>query len=167
MIEVRPAIFHESGVDPHWELQFNPPGWRLLRWIGLPNPILGATPNFNAHTSVFYGGLNYEFSLAHRFRDTLTHGLTKNLFLGGGLSLALHNGPLHKNKVDCRKKSDCGFGSPVLPRVAVEVGRNFGINQGISLFYDHMSHGRILSGENEGIDHIGLRYHFKSGNLRP
>jgi hypothetical protein len=30
----------------------------------------------------------------------------------------------------------------------------------MSLFYDHMSHRGVLPGEIEGIDHIGIRYHF-------
>jgi hypothetical protein len=28
----------------------------------------------------------------------------------------------------------------------------------VSLLWDHVSHGRLLASENEGIDHIGLRY---------
>jgi len=45
-------------------------------------------------------------------------------------------------------------------RLDIELGKYFGKNQGLSLFYDHMSHKGILPGENEGIDHIGIRYHY-------
>jgi len=152
---------HESGVDPNWEIQLKPPDWKYWKWIGSPVPMAGMTPNFNGDTSVFYAGLGYEFSLSNRFTDRLTNNLTKNLFVSGGLSAALHNGPLHKNKFGCREDSDCGFGYRVLPRLNIELGSYFWGNQGLSLFYDHMSHKGILPGENEGIDHIGIRYHLK------
>lgn len=148
---------HESGVDPNWEIQLTPPQWKYWSWIGSPSPMAGMTPNFNGDTSAFYAGLNYEFSLSNR----LTDGLTRNLFISGGLSAALHNGPLHKEKIGCREDSDCGFGYRVLPRLNIELGSYFRGNQGLSLFWDHMSHKGVLPGENEGIDHIGIRYHVK------
>lgn len=158
---------HESGVDPNWELQFNPPEWRAWRWIGSPYTMVGLTPNFNGDTSAFYAGLNYEFDLSNRLTDALTFNLTKNLFVGGSLSLALHNGPLHKDKAGCEQKSDCGFGYRALPRLAVELGSYLGEKHAVSLFYDHMSHKGFLPGENEGIDHIGVRFHYFLDNSRP
>ncbi len=152
---------HESGVDPNWEIQLKAPDWKYWKWIGSPAPMAGMTPNFNGDTSAFYAGLNYELSLSNRLTDRLTRNLTKNLFLSGGVSAALHNGPLHKDKVGCREDSDCGFGYRVLPRLNIELGTYFRGNQGLSLFYDHMSHKGILPGENEGIDHIGIRYHVR------
>jgi hypothetical protein len=151
---------HESGVDPNWELQWNPPQWRAWNWIGSPIPTAGVTPNFNGHTSVFYGGLTYELNLSNRFTDDLTYNLTRSLFVAGSVSAALHDGPLHKNPAGCKERSDCGFGYRVLPRLAIELGTNFSERHGVSFFYDHMSHKHILPGENEGVDHIGIRYHF-------
>jgi hypothetical protein len=152
---------HESGVDPNLEIQFKPPAWRYWRWIGAPAPMVGMTPNFNGDTSVWYGGLTYEFSLSNKLTDDLTGGLTRNLFLSGGISAAIHNGPLHKDKQGCNAKSDCGFGYRVLPRLNIELGTYSSGKHGLSLFYDHMSHKHVLPGENEGIDHIGIRYHFR------
>jgi hypothetical protein len=154
---------HESGVDPNWELQFNPPKWRAWRWLGSPDPMIGMTPNFNGDTSAFYAGLNYELSLSNRWTDELTGNLTKHLFIGASLSVALHNGPLHKDETGCDERSDCGFGYRALPRVGFEVGGYFAGKHGISIFYDHMSHKGSLGGENEGIDHIGIRYHLLFG----
>jgi len=48
----------ENGVDPNWELQFNPPKWRWWRWIGSPYTIVGVMANFNGATSQVYGALN-------------------------------------------------------------------------------------------------------------
>ena len=158
---------HEGGVDPNWEIQLNGPDWKLWRWIGSPFPMVGLTPNFNGDTSVLYGGLTYELSLSNRLTDEFTRNLTKNLFVAGSVGLALHNGPLHKNKSDCEHHSDCGFGYRVLPRLSGEIGTKFWHNHGLSLFYDHMSHKGILPGENEGIDHLGIRYHYTFNNPRP
>lgn len=152
---------HEGGVDPNWEIQLKPPDWRYWRWIGSPAPTAGMTPNFNGDTSAFYAGLTYEFSLSNQLADRWTRNLSKNLFLSGGVSAALHTGPLHKEKIGCREDSDCGFGYRVLPRLNIELGTYFRGNQGLSLFYDHMSHKGVLPGENEGIDHLGIRYHFR------
>jgi hypothetical protein len=55
-------------------------------------------------------------------------------------------------------ESDCGFGSRVLFRGGVEVGVYISQDSSISLLLDHMSHGELLASENEGLDHIGLRY---------
>ena len=157
---------HESGIDPNWELQFNPPEWRLWRWIGSPLTMIGATPNFKGDTSVFYAGLTYELGLSNKLNDERTFSLTKNLFVAGGLSAAIHNGPLHKNKIGCEERSDCGFGYRILPRLHVELGKKFWGKHGVSLFYDHMSHKGVLPGENEGIDHLGIRYHLILSNSR-
>ena len=104
---------HETGVDPNWELQFNPPEWKPWRWIASPFPTVGATPNFTGDTSVLYGGLTYEMSLSNQYADDLTYDITKHLFVGAGISAALHNGPLHKLPHDLlpewRLKRSSGF----------------------------------------------------------
>jgi lipid A 3-O-deacylase len=153
----------EKGVDINWEVQFNRPEWGWWRWLGSPYPIVGATPNFVGDTSAFYFGIfNYEFSLSNSFLDGLTNDFTKNLWISGGLSTAIHTGPLRKNDAKCREDSDCGFGSRVLPRISLEIGYNFWKNHEISLFFDHMSHGSVGCAciQNEGIDHTGIRYHY-------
>ena len=102
--------------------------------------MVGVTPNFNGDTSVFYAGITYEFSLSNQITDALTHDVTKSLFVAGGISAALHDGPLHKNRLACRERSDCGFGYRVLPRLNIELGTSFWENHGTLVFYDHMSH---------------------------
>jgi hypothetical protein len=151
---------HENGIDPNWELQLKAPQWKLWRWIGAPYPTLGITPNFNGDTSVSYVGITYELELSNRLTDPWTLDVTKKLFVAGGINAAIHNGPLHKNAEGCDKRSDCGFGYRVLPRLSIEIGARFRANHGASLFYDHMSHKGVLGGENEGIDHLGIRYHY-------
>ncbi len=139
---------HESGIDPHAELQFRQPSWKIWKKIGNPYPTLGITPNLQGDTSAAYAGLTYEFALPHDF------------FASGGIGIAIHDGPLHKDWFNCGRDSDCGFGHRILPHFSAEIGYKLHEKQAIGIFYDHMSHKHILPGENEGIDHIGLRYHY-------
>ena len=74
---------------------------------------------------------------------------------------AVHNGPLKKSEASCQnERGDCGYGYRVLPRFSLEVGTHFSQNQGLSLYLDHMSHKGIGNTQFEGLDHIGIRYHF-------
>ena len=151
----------ENGVDANWELQFNRPSWNWWRWILSPYTVVGATANFNGATSQLYGALNWEVSLSTKWTDALTFNLTKTMFLSVGIGPAIHNGPLTKNQERCDETDDCGFGTRILPRLFAEVGTYFWKNQGISFFVDHMSGGKAFGGkQNEGDDHVGLRYHF-------
>lgn len=45
-----------------------------------------------------------------------------------------------------------------MPRFGLEIGYRIGSAASVSLFLDHMSHKWLIGGENEGLDHIGLRY---------
>jgi lipid A 3-O-deacylase len=160
----------EHGLDPNWEVQFNRPEWKWWRWIGSPFTMVGATPNFNGYTSAFYLGLNWELSLSSKFFDQLTNNFSKRLWFSGGVSTAVHTGPLRKNDIKCEQDGNCGFGSRVLPRIQLELGANFWTNHAISLFFDHMSHGQLGCSciQNEGIDHTGIRYHFIfNGDSKP
>lgn len=139
---------NESGTDLNGEVQFAPLDGAIGRAIGSPRPHLGASLNFNGDTSAVYGGLTYEF---------LPH---PKWFVDGFIGLALHDGPLHKDPVRCAQTSDCGFGSRVVPRLGLETGINFSSHDAVSLFYDHMSHGNVFNVENEGIDHVGIRYRY-------
>ena len=132
---------HENGVDLNLEAQFAP-----LGIFGSPRPQVGVTANFGGETSAAYAGLNF------RFRDT------PRWFTDGFLGVAVHNGPLHKDPVRCAQFSDCGFGTRFLPRFGLELGYRVNPAVSISLLFDHMSHKWIVEGENEGLDHIGLRY---------
>lgn len=113
---------------------------------GSLRPHLGATLNFIGETSAIYGGLTYE------------RALSRKSFGAVAASPVVHNGPLHKEPEVCDEDSDCGFGSRVLPRFAVEAGMRPAEGETVSLFFDHLSDAGFLADENEGIDHIGIRY---------
>jgi lipid A 3-O-deacylase len=132
---------HEAGIDLNLECQFAP-----LNFPGSPRPHLGATLNFQGDTSMAYAGLGF------RARET------PRWFADLHLSAALHDGPLHKDPVGCRLNSDCGYGVRVMPRLGVEIAYRIRPDATVSLLYDHMSHKWIIGGENEGLDHVGVRY---------
>jgi lipid A 3-O-deacylase len=137
---------HEHGVDLNLEVEFPPfsAGW--WQTIGAPRPHVGTTLNFAGATSVVYTGATYLWGIGERG------------FVAAALGLALHDGPLHKDDERCDEKSDCGFGIRVLPRIGLEGGVRLGDRWAASLFYDHLSHAGLLASENEGIDHMGLRF---------
>jgi lipid A 3-O-deacylase len=133
--------YDERGVDLNVEVLFTP-----LNLPGSPRPHLGATLNFSGDTSAAYAGLTFPF---HESRRWFMNG-----FIGG----AVHNGPLHKDPVRCRPYSDCGFGARYLPHFGLNYGYYLTTGHAISLYWDHMSHKWVIEEENEGVDHLGLRY---------
>lgn len=133
--------YHERGVDLNVEVLFTP-----LNLPGSPRPHIGATLNFSGDTSAAYAGLTFPF---HESRRWFMNG-----FIGG----AIHDGPLHKDPVRCQLYSDCGFGVRYLPHFGLNYGYYLTNGHAISLYWDHMSHKWVIEGENEGIDHLGLRY---------
>lgn len=132
---------HEDGIDLNLEVLFAP-----LNLFGSPRPHLGATLNFEGDTSIAYAGLSW--------RSLEQARLFVDLFLGA----AIHDGPLHKDPLRCDLVSDCGFGIRVMPRFGLEAGFRLNPHAAVSLYTDHMSHNWIIGGENEGIEHAGLRY---------
>ncbi|MFN3545701.1 MAG: acyloxyacyl hydrolase [Thiobacillus sp.] len=132
---------HESGVDLNLELLFAP-----IDLSGTLRPHLGATLNFTGDTSMAYAGFSIRaYDRRPWFADLL-------------LSLALHDGPLHKEPVRCQEASDCGFGVRLMPRFGLEVGYRLNPTDAVTLFIDHMSHKWVVGGENEGLDHVGVRF---------
>lgn len=138
---------HEDGFDVNLEAQFDAPEWAPWQWIGSPRPHVGATLSLNDETSLLYSGLTYEADLPGRFFAAV-HG-----------GLAVHDGMMHQKDTErCAADSDCGFGSRILFRGGLELGVRVSADTSVSLLWDHVSHGRLLASENEGIDHVGLRY---------
>jgi len=138
---------HEDGFDINLEYQFAPPAWTAWQWIGAPRPHVGATISLNNETSTLYSGVTYGTDLLGK------------LFFAAHGGLAVHDGMMHqKDRQRCSALSDCGFGSRVLFRGGLELGIKVADNRSVSLLWDHVSHGKLLASENEGIDHIGVRY---------
>ena len=151
------------GPDYNFELMFNSPNF--LRKIGAPKPILGLTQTSTSGSSLYYGGITWDWNMS------------ENWFLTGTTGIAYTNGltKLPKGAVpggdqcpdrgvfcaadDPDKKIQ--FGSQWLHRGAIELGWNFYGNDTISLMFSHVSHAGILSDKNHGMDEFGIRYGYR------
>ena len=136
------------GPDYNFELMFNSPNF--LRKIGAPKPILGLTQTSTSGSSLYYGGITWDWNMS------------ENWFLTGTTGIAFTNGltKLPKGQVATGDKK-IQFGSQWLHRGAIELGWNFYGNDTISLMFSHVSHGSMLSEKNQGMDEFGIRYGYR------
>ena len=125
----------ESGVD----LSLG------YRWSGLGRsrfqPYIFGALNSAGDTSYAAAGLSYRFG--HK------------LYVRPGIGLAIHTGSTRKFNV--RDNGKIEFGSRVLfePELAVGIQANDRLS--VEASWVHMSHATLFSGQNPGIDNIGLR----------
>lgn len=129
----------ESGVDINGEVLFSSPDF--LNILFSPRPHTGLMINTVGDTSSAYAGLTWDGKW-----DT-------GIFLEGFFGMAVHTGKLRNGNPDRIE-----FGSRALFRLGGEVGWRWKDTHGVSLIWDHMSNGSILSSKNQGIDNIGIRY---------
>ena len=136
------------GPDYNFELMFNSP--RFLKKIWSPKPVLGLTQTSTGGSSMYYGGITWDFDIS------------KNWFVTGTTGIAYTNGleKLPQGQVPTGDKK-IQFGSQWLHRGAVELGWNFYGNDTISLMFSHASHGSLLSDKNHGMDEFGIRYGYR------
>ena len=136
------------GPDYNFELMFNSPN--ILKKIGSPKPILGLTQTSTGGSSLYYGGITWDWNM------------TENWFVTGTTGIAYTNGlkKLPKGQVATGDKK-IQFGSQWLHRGAIELGWNFYGNDTISLMFSHVSHGSMLSDKNHGMDEFGIRYGYR------
>lgn len=173
----------ENSVAVHAEILFEEPEF-LKRFLS-PQPWVGGTINLDGQTS--YGGAGFLFrqSLGDRFYGDWSTGLvihdgTLKTDLPSFLSdpnfpLAdLFNNPsaltpdqrtraISENQAYAvRLENEIEFGSRVLFRNAFALGFRVTDQWASELFYEHLSHGKILStGPNEGLDAYGVRLAYR------
>ena len=152
------------GPDYNFELMFNSP--RFLKKIWSPKPVLGLTQTSTGGSSLYYGGITWDFDIS------------KNWFVSGTTGIAYTNGIRKLPKGAAAGHDQCPgpavclaggddtdkkieFGSKWLHRGAIEVGWNFYGDDTISLMFSHVSHGGMLSDKNHGMDEFGIRYGYR------
>ena len=136
------------GPDYNFELMFNSP--RFFKKIGAPKPIIGLTQTSTGGSSLYYGGITWDWNIS------------QNWFLTGTTGIAWTNGlsKLPKGQVPTGDRK-IQFGSKWLHRGAIELGWNFYGNDTISLMFSHVSHGSMLDEKNQGMDEFGIRYGYR------
>ena len=134
----------EDGVDINLEVQFVEPGWDWWRYIGSPRPRIGGNINTAGDTSLGYAGLYWDYYVLDEF------------FVAGAFGATVHDGELS----DAPGRRE--LGSRVLFNLAAEIGWRFADRHALSLYADHSSNAN-LADDNEGLDNVGVRYHFFFG----
>ena len=130
----------ERGSDLNLEVRLLPIDWDIWKYIFSPTPHLGVHINTNGNTNQFFFGGNWMFELG------------SNLFAGGSLGFAVHDGELDTDK---RGRKDLGM--QILFRESLEFGIRFQERYALSIMLDHISNASI-DDQNEGLDTVGLRY---------
>lgn len=131
----------EDGVDINLEIQFTEPGWQWWRFIGSPRPRLGGNINTSGETNLAYAGLYWDYYLLD------------DVFVAGGFGGAVHDGETD----DAPGEKE--LGSRVLFHLAAEVGWRFADRHALTVYADHSSNAG-LADDNEGLETVGVRYHF-------
>ena len=136
------------GPDYNFELMFNSPNFMNRFWS--PKPILGLTQTSSGGSSLYYGGLTWDFKISEKW------------FFSGTTGIAYTNGlsKLNKGAVPTGDKK-IQFGSKILHRGALEIGWNFYGKDTISLMFSHVSHASMLDEKNQGMDEFGIRYGYR------
>ena len=136
------------GPDYNFELMFNSSGF--LSRIGSPKPVIGLTQTSTGGSSLYYGGLTWDFKLSKKWFFNATTGIA---YTNGLTKLPKGQVPTGDKKIQ--------FGSEILHRGALEIGWNFYGKDTISLMFSHASHRSILSDKNHGMDNFGIRYGYR------
>ena len=136
------------GPDYNFELMFNSPNFMNRFWS--PKPILGLTQTSSGGSSLYYGGLTWDFKISEKW------------FFSGTTGIAYTNGltKLNKGAVPTGDKK-IQFGSNIFHRGALEIGWNFYGKDTISLMFSHVSHASMLDEKNQGMDEFGIRYGYR------
>ena len=80
-----------------------------------------------------------------------------SIYVRPGLGLAIHNG----SASDFFRTDKIAFGSRVLFEPELAVGTRINDRLSVEASWVHMSHAQLFSGENPGIDNLGVRLNLK------
>lgn len=173
----------ENSIAIHGEIVFEEP--EFLKPFLSPQPWVGGTINLEGETS--YGGAGFLFrqTLGDRLYGDWSTGLVVHdgtleidlpaflsdpsfpvdLLLTDPTSLTPEQAARAQQEnaaFQARLNSEIEFGSRVLFRNAFALGYRATDNWAGELFYEHLSHGKILSsGPNEGLDAYGVRLAYR------
>jgi lipid A 3-O-deacylase len=132
----------ESGAD----FQIGYRGDKIANFplVGGPSPYAFVSINTAGDTNFAAAGLSWKIG--------------KILYLRPGIGLAIHTGKIPKNGPGTRRVD---LGSRVLFEPEIGVGYQVTDRISIEASWTHISNAQLLSGQNPGLDMIGLRAHLK------
>lgn len=107
--------------------------------IGRPAPHVLVSKSLSGKTDYVAAGLNWTFG--------------RDWYGRPGIGLAVHNGPIPAR----RKGKRVDLGSPVTFEPEFAVGRRLNDHMAVELSWVHLSHAKLFSSQNRGMDSIGVR----------
>lgn len=144
------GVEKEQGAAINLEAVFESP--RFLSVLLSPRPVIGTTIAFDSDaTSQIYAGLDWRFDL------------TDKIFITAGGGGAIHNGETDTfdPAVDQDRINNTVFlGCRALFRLSGDVGYQITERVSASLYYAHISNAGLCD-NNEGLDHLGVRFGWK------
>ncbi len=132
---------YESGADIKAGWRGNP--IKDLHVIGEPSPYALASANLQGGTDYAAVGLSWH--------------LGTRIYARPGIGIAIHDGPSLK----VRRGRRVDLGSRVLFEPELAVGWRIASTFNLEISWIHLSHARLFSGQNPGLNSLGLRavYH--------
>ena len=129
----------EGGTD--FQLGFR--GAPILKAIGGPSPYVMAQVNSDGNTHFAAAGISWK--------------LGGKVYVRPGIGLAIHTGPGSvvpgDNRID--------FGSRILFQPELGIGAQVSRRVSVEASVVHLSHATLFSGQNPGIDTIGVRLNYR------
>jgi len=128
----------EHGVD--FEVGVRGPRLHALDFIGAPRPQAFVSVNSAGDTHFAAAGVSWQ--IGHRF------------YLRPGIGVAVHTGPSDFDPSNRR----IYFGSRVLFEPELGIGVKLTRTASVEASWVHLSHAQIFSGQNPGLDTVGVRF---------
>lgn len=150
----------ENSLAIYGEYIFETPGW--LEWAASANPYIYGTVNLEGNTNHGGVGLNWRQHVGKFYAEFGT-GLSVHdgaLSIFADIDFTLPEAEVRTAILQLfeRRANEHQYGSRVLFRNQLAVGYQIDDKWGADVFYEHLSHGGLLSdGRNDGLDSIGLR----------
>lgn len=144
----------EGGYDIQGEVVFSSPAF--LHWALKPRPYLNISINTDGDTNFGGAGLNWK----QDFGDSLFGYFSAGLVYDDGItSLPPNPGDPVRIKLAATRAL---LGSDILFMEQFGLGAHMTGNWDTSVYFQHLSHGKILSsGNNEGLNNVGVKFTYR------
>lgn len=134
-----------SGIENGADVQI---GWRgermrFLRAVGSPSPHVFVSANSAGDTHFAAAGVSWKFG--------------HPVYVRPGIGVAIHNGPDRYDPADGR----IYYGSRILFEPELGIGYQVSDRVSVEASWVHLSHATLLSGQNPGLDAIGVRLNYR------
>jgi lipid A 3-O-deacylase len=112
-----------------------------LSFLGKPQAHVHGQVSLSGDTSFVAAGLSWKFG--------------DRIYIRPGIGLALHNDRITDFRLSDRRRLD--LGSRILFEPEISVGAKLSDSMAVEISWMHISHARLLSSQNPGMDFIGAR----------